>query len=282
MMHFDRREWAMAMLAAGALHFGIAIAVFWQLPDAGAKAAGVGGIEISLGVAGGAPGGLADPAPQAVVDETEAVVVPGQSPAARPAAVQDVAEMPAELDDIESARAAEPAVEPADEQLAQDPAAVVIPSQSTARTDSSTELPSNARMENQQPAMASTAAPGAGGQAGTRESQEVGNSASDTSAGGRPGARLDYGAVLLAWLERHKEYPHRARQRRQQGVVLLYFVVDRQGNVIEHRIRKSSGFEFLDKAATAMLERAQPLPPIPDTLRGDRLELLVPVEFFIT
>ena len=64
--------------------------------------------------------------------------------------------------------------------------------------------------------------------------------------------------------------------------MLLYLVIDRQGNVLGHRVQESSGFGSLDKATTDMLERAQPLPPVPDDVPGERLELIVPVQFFIT
>lgn len=96
------------------------------------------------------------------------------------------------------------------------------------------------------------------------------------------GAEADYASVLLTWLERHKEYPRAARQRRQQGMVLLYIVIDRDGRVIASRIQKGSGQQPLDQAALAMLERAQPLPPISDDMNKERLKLVVPVQVFLT
>ncbi|WP_199930334.1 energy transducer TonB [Sedimenticola thiotaurini] len=85
--------------------------------------------------------------------------------------------------------------------------------------------------------------------------------------------------ILQSWLERHKEYPRRARRRHQQGVVMLYFVMNRQGQVLHYEIRKSSGYALLDREVSEMIKRAQPLPPMPATLTGSRLELVVPVEF---
>ena len=84
---------------------------------------------------------------------------------------------------------------------------------------------------------------------------------------------------LRAWLERHKEYPHRARQRRIEGTALLVFVMDRQGNVLSHHIERSSGDRSLDSAVEQMIERAQPLPEVPDAFRQARLEVRVPVQF---
>lgn len=105
---------------------------------------------------------------------------------------------------------------------------------------------------------------------------------SDTdSAGGTPGATSSYAAQLQAWLEKHKEYPRRAELRRQQGTALLYLILDRDGQVLEHRIKETSGHRLLDREVLAMIERAQPLPRMPDEVPNASLELVVPVEFFL-
>ena len=96
------------------------------------------------------------------------------------------------------------------------------------------------------------------------------------------GAEADYAARVLAWLERHKEYPRRARTRREEGIVMLYFVIDRQGRMLESRVEESSGRALLDRAALDMLQRATPLPALPEDMPQARVEMLVPVQFFIT
>jgi len=98
---------------------------------------------------------------------------------------------------------------------------------------------------------------------------------------GLPGDTRDYAATLLAWLERHKEYPRSARLRRQEGTVMLYFVVDREGRVLAHRIDKGSGYPALDAGVLAKIERAQPLPAMPAHMDKPTLELVVPVQFFL-
>lgn len=96
---------------------------------------------------------------------------------------------------------------------------------------------------------------------------------------GRPGADADYFAVILAWLEKHKEYPRQSQLRRQQGTAVLHFELDREGRVLSYRIRTSSGFPELDREVEAMLKRAEPLPPMPAEMTQARLELQVPVQF---
>ena len=103
----------------------------------------------------------------------------------------------------------------------------------------------------------------------------------ESSAGGTPGMLRDYTAYLQAWLERHKQYPRRARLRRQQGTALLHFEVDRDGNVLSYEIRESSGYRSLDNEVAKMIERAQPLPEFPVEMTQARLKILVPISFAI-
>ena len=55
-MQITNRQWALALLAALLLHAGLLAALALRPPEEGALAAGVGGYEIGLGAAGGAPG----------------------------------------------------------------------------------------------------------------------------------------------------------------------------------------------------------------------------------
>jgi protein TonB len=94
-------------------------------------------------------------------------------------------------------------------------------------------------------------------------------------------APSDWRGRLLAHLESNKRYPAAALARRQQGVAHVRFVMDRQGRVLTARIDRSSGAPVLDHAALDMLTRAQPLPRPPAEVEGERIELVVPVEFFV-
>lgn len=93
--------------------------------------------------------------------------------------------------------------------------------------------------------------------------------------------KITWEGQVLARLEKYRRFPDGARARRQQGVVHVRFRIDRPGRVLWSRIERSSGFGELDRAALDTLRRAQPLPAIPAD-RPDQVELVVPVEFFIT
>ncbi|MFD1378989.1 energy transducer TonB [Fodinicurvata halophila] len=121
----------------------------------------------------------------------------------------------------------------------------------------------------------------------------MGNSgagASETTSGGEtqdPGtgdaeaadALQRYLGELSLWLERHKDYPRAARQRRQEGTAILRFVIDREGRVLDYSIEQSAGHSLLDREVEAMIERARPLPEPPDEIQRTRLEFRVPLAF---
>ena len=60
---------------------------------------------------------------------------------------------------------------------------------------------------------------------------------------------------------------------------MLFFRMDREGQVTEFRIEQGSGHALLDAEVKAMIRRAQPLPAMPDFMQQSQLELLVPVNF---
>ena len=98
----------------------------------------------------------------------------------------------------------------------------------------------------------------------------------------RNGVSTDYASRLRAWLEAHKTYPKRARMRREEGVVHVHFAVDRDGRLLRGDVVTSSGFASLDAEAMAMLDRSNPFPGAPHSVRGERIEVSTPVEFYLT
>jgi protein TonB len=121
---------------------------------------------------------------------------------------------------------------------------------------------------------------GAGGKSGTLASLNAG-SGDNTPGGGTPAAMADYYGRLQAWLEKYKRYPRRAKLRNEEGVALLRFVVTRAGEVTDFSIEKSSGHPLLDEEVGEMLRRAQPFPKMPSEMYESRVELLVPVQFYL-
>ncbi|MCW2237959.1 energy transducer TonB family protein [Azospirillum canadense] len=89
----------------------------------------------------------------------------------------------------------------------------------------------------------------------------------------------DYLAAIQARLARYKVYPRAAQLAREQGTVLLRFAVARDGRVLSWTIERGSGVASLDRQVETMIERAAPLPPIPEGIAADRLDIVLPVQF---
>nr|WP_255522833.1 energy transducer TonB [Rugamonas sp. CCM 8940] len=85
---------------------------------------------------------------------------------------------------------------------------------------------------------------------------------------------------VLARMERFRRYPTAARARGEEGVVTLRCRVNRDGQVLSATIEHSSGHPLLDQAALETLQRAAPLPRIPDE-RPAQLDLSIPVQFSV-
>lgn len=246
--------WMSALLFAALLHLFVAAAVFWsptQKPQGQARAQGSGGVEISLGPAGQAAGSRLE---QNGKQTPEQPVEPELAPKPEPSR--------------------EPPSEPVPESQPE-PVKEVKPEPVIKKKPENSTQPVNKPV-----AKPEASVTGAAGKSGTKNENNTG-SGDNTAGGGLPGISKDYAATLLAWLERHKEYPRRARLRRQQGTVLLYFMVNRQGQVLDYRIKQSSGYSVLDDEVQRMIVRAQPLPPMPESMQQEQLELVVPVQFFL-
>jgi protein TonB len=90
-----------------------------------------------------------------------------------------------------------------------------------------------------------------------------------------------YRALLSAWLESHKRYPDSARQRSEEGRVVLRFAVDRSGRVLDFAVAQSSGYPDLDSSIQEMM-RGAILPPFPATMTQSRIEVSVTIRFSLS
>ena len=86
-----------------------------------------------------------------------------------------------------------------------------------------------------------------------------------------------YNALVFGHLQRFKRYPSSARGA--QGTVVVRFVLNRAGTVIESALTKSSGNDVLDREALEIVRRASPFPPFPAAKSGPQDSYVVPVKF---
>jgi len=104
-----------------------------------------------------------------------------------------------------------------------------------------------------------------------------------TTAHAAPPAPIatDWQRDLSGWLAAHKTYPDAARQRGEQGPVVLRFTVDRSGKVLEVTLLSGSGSPRLDDAAQAMLRNAS-LPPFPAAMPQEKVTATVQIRYRLT
>jgi len=112
----------------------------------------------------------------------------------------------------------------------------------------------------------------------------MGQAASGNGTSGNGGSAA--GCLDPVWMravtERVRQfyyYPDAARTSHTTGVVTMHFAVRRNGQIDKLEIGKSSGDAGLDKAATDIMQKAQPLPPIPDRMHTDRVDGELPLNF---
>ena len=95
-------------------------------------------------------------------------------------------------------------------------------------------------------------------------------------------AKVTWQAILEAHLRKFRKYPRSALRRNIEGTVLIRFRMDRDGKVLSYSVERTSDHAVLDEAALAMIERANPLPPLPDEVPDESIELIIPANFNIT
>ena len=133
------------------------------------------------------------------------------------------------------------------------------------------------------PASAAKTSPMPGGTSGNGP---MGQAASGNCTGGN-GSGLA-GCLDPIWMRavtdrvrQYFYYPQAALSSRIFGVVMVHFVVHRDGHLSALDIGKSSGTEMLDKAAYDIVRSAAPLPPIPDRMHVEQVDGQLAINFGI-
>lgn len=88
-----------------------------------------------------------------------------------------------------------------------------------------------------------------------------------------------YTAHIVSRINAHKFYPSHARQKHEEGDVILSFRVSRSGDVASVRIIQSSFSHALDSAAIQAVKTAAPFDPPPAYLPDRALLFKLPVRY---
>jgi periplasmic protein TonB len=135
-----------------------------------------------------------------------------------------------------------------------------------------------------QPAESAAPSPGAGSGPGGTAGVGLGNEGAGhglVGDGPRDGPGDDYLDALRRYLAGFKKYPPDAIEKKQEGEVVVGFVLKRDGTVLDSWIEHSSGIAALDEATLGMLRRASPVPPVPARFKGAELKLAMPIDYQI-
>ncbi|MEP9359946.1 energy transducer TonB [Sphingomonas sp. KR3-1] len=120
--------------------------------------------------------------------------------------------------------------------------------------------------------------PPAATEGGAAPSEMAGQGA---AGGARAGGVFDissYRAMIEARIWRARRYPPELAGRGVRGSIDVSFTISRDGAVIDSFVRHSSGDDGFDRAALATVERAAPMPGIPDPL-PDTMRFVVTIDF---
>jgi protein TonB len=93
------------------------------------------------------------------------------------------------------------------------------------------------------------------------------------------GSLAQYRLALIGAAKRNRLYPEHAIERGWQGRVEVRLSFGADGAVAAALVRRSSGFDPLDRQAVEMLRRAAALTPLPPALRSREFSVDVPVLF---
>ncbi len=84
-------------------------------------------------------------------------------------------------------------------------------------------------------------------------------------------------ALKLTYL--NTQYPRRAMDFKQEGLVVLKVTINRKGDVEDISEETRSKHNLLNRAARQAVNETEPYPEVPKGLKGDTIELTMPFQF---
>lgn len=72
-------------------------------------------------------------------------------------------------------------------------------------------------------------------------------------------------------------YPRAALRKEIEGKVRVEINIDRDGNIVAHSLKSSSGHEVLDREIPKLIKRVSPLPKPPADAKQNELTMVIPL-----
>lgn len=248
----SRRLWISAAVIAVAVHAGcVAFALAKMQADEASEDLGAPAIEIGL---------------EMMSPKVEATDLPPGPDTEASAASPAVMEQKAEVKDTDLPKAIPTETD--------EPDRVVTPDDSKKPKDEETE-----KAVVQQSASTESVAAEATAMPSIEAAQEAPKSVAPAQGTGASAQRVraTWQKELVAHLDKHKKYP--AERQQKSAEIVVNFVIDRLGHVLETRVVKGSGDAAFDAAALAMVRRSDPVPAPPPLIADEGLSFTLPVIF---
>lgn len=87
----------------------------------------------------------------------------------------------------------------------------------------------------------------------------------------------DWQAEVSKAIAKKQVYPRSALRKELEGKVKVEINVDREGNIVAHSLKSSSGHKLLDNEVPKLLKRVSPLPKPPAGVKESELTMVVPL-----
>ncbi|MBR0560445.1 energy transducer TonB [Neokomagataea anthophila] len=85
--------------------------------------------------------------------------------------------------------------------------------------------------------------------------------------------------LIMERFNNFRLYPNEARINHDEGTTVLCLSIDRNGNLLKVMIDQTSGSSILDDEALHLAYRVAPLYPPPESVVGDPVVIMIPVDF---
>jgi TonB family protein len=84
---------------------------------------------------------------------------------------------------------------------------------------------------------------------------------------------------VLLLLNEHKRYPQRARFLRQEGTVELQIKINKNGEILNIEVLKSTPYEILVNSAVSLVKSIGRFPEIPSEFQVEQLNIHAPIYY---
>lgn len=90
---------------------------------------------------------------------------------------------------------------------------------------------------------------------------------------------MAYRSNIMKLTYLNTQYPKRALDLRQEGLVVINLKLSRNGKILDLSFAQEAKYGALNTAAERAIKRSEPYPEAPSSLKGNTIELELPFNF---